>query len=229
MRKHTKVIRMNEAVNGGNENAEDQKEREGDSSSLPAKEETSSNTKEEIEKLLTENDSAKYVPPPGSLQEEYLRLLESDPDSLISRFADVGSRSNIGIRFNVKLPEDVYGEWIAKDEACIAEAKSLGFVMDTKYAVNNALHNDGTNVPTIGDAVFMVMPKKLKMALDAANAIRFRKHHGVARQLPEETEFENMIKDVGLSLQYKSQDINESIQEKVSATEIHNSIKGMVT
>jgi hypothetical protein len=170
---------------------------------------------------------AKLLDEPVDIQAELLRLLDSDPDAVVARFIDLGERGNVGLRFNVELPDDMYGEWVGDDPSSIQEAKNGGFKIDDKYAANKALHSDGSGIPKVGDAVFMTMPKRLYLAREAARANRFRRQHGVAQNLPEEVEFNNMITAAGLSTKYGGKDINESVQEGISGSSIYNSIKGM--
>ena len=63
-------------------------------------------------------------------------------------------------RINVSIPKEdgVYGEWVHNSSVEIARMSNLGFKVDDKYATTNALHNDGTGHPVIGDVVFMTCP-----------------------------------------------------------------------
>jgi hypothetical protein len=62
-------------------------------------------------------------------------------------------------RINVDLPPDVYGEWVHDSATEIARMRNLGFKVDDIYAKQNALHNDGTGAPKIGDVIFMTCAK----------------------------------------------------------------------
>lgn len=154
------------------------------------------------------------------------KLMELSDEALVARFVDIADRGFANLRLNVPVDPDWYGEWIPDDPGSIAEAEMKGFKIDDKFAVRHGLHSDGTGKPKVGDTVFMIIPKRLKNAHDKAARVRFDRTHKVARNLPEETEFESQIQSAGLQTRYKNAPINQSIQESVSGTSILSTVKG---
>lgn len=154
------------------------------------------------------------------------QLLKLADDQIAQRFVDIADRGLVNLRLNVPLPPDVHGEWVPYDPASIAEYRIKGFEVDDKYATQYGLHSDGSGKPIIGDVIFMTCPKRIKEAHDAAARIRFERTHGRSHNLPEETQFEETVKKMGLDTKFKGTDINTSSQEKVDASKIRSTIMG---
>lgn len=100
------------------------------------------------------------------------------PDQLEAELAKVLYRGQTQSRLEVPLPPELHGEWVPNDPMEIHRKRTLGFTIDDKYALANALHNDGTGKPVIGDVIFMTCPKQLKEAYDKLESKRYEQTHG---------------------------------------------------
>src|SRR3982750_1293691 len=58
-------------------------------------------------------------------------------------------------RLTVKLPSDLYGEWVRNDPLEIDRMRTLGFEIEREHATNRSLNNDGSGSPLGGDVLFM--------------------------------------------------------------------------
>jgi len=96
-----------------------------------------------------------------------------------ARAAKVVTRGLVVDRLNVDLPPDVHGEWIRDDAVAIAEARALGFELDTTYAVKSALHTDAAGKAKVGDAIFMTMAKWQKEEIDLLKKEQYDTNHGM--------------------------------------------------
>lgn len=115
-----------------------------------------------------------------------------------AKIASLLNRGLVVDRLNVELPPDVHGEWIRDDPVAIAEAKAMGFEVDTEYALKSALHHDGSGKPKVGDTIFMTIPKWAKQEIDAVKKEQYDNHHGKKGQKPaEEREYENKVRQTG--------------------------------
>lgn len=148
------------------------------------------------------------------------------PDLLVARLLEMSDRGTSNMRTNVPLPDDVYGEWCPNDPGSIADYTMKGFKIDDTYATQYSLHSDGSGKPIVGDVIFMTCPMKLKKALLEVDKIRFKRVHGQAKNLPEETNAETEFTNLGLANKYKGADINTSIQKKVGPNEIMTAVAG---
>jgi hypothetical protein len=109
-----------------------------------------------------------------------------------ARQAQVLSRGLLVDRFTVKLPDDMYGEWVPNDESSISRAQLLGFEIDTEYAKNHRLHDTGDAKSVIGDVVFMTMPKEFYQAIEEHRRTQYIENHLKNRKVQkEESEFKS--------------------------------------
>lgn len=116
---------------------------------------------------------------PDGKPQSLLALLDTLPeDQFVDELARVLDRGHTNLRLIVPLPSDVHGEWVPNDPQEIFRKQTLGFEIDTKYAVSNALHSDGTGKPIVGDVIYMTCPKRLKDAFDKLAAKRYEENHG---------------------------------------------------
>lgn len=106
---------------------------------------------------------------PGS--PEFLALPVAEQEARIARVLDRASQVD---RLYVELPDDLHGEWIADDPISLAEAQQKGFVIDEVYAPKHTVHGSNRQ----GDAVFMTMPKYLKLMYDKKERERYNEIHG---------------------------------------------------
>lgn len=83
-----------------------------------------------------------------------------------AKFARVLERGIVIDRAHVDLPDDVYGEWVANDDADVARMQVLGFKVDDSYAIDRSLNSDGVGSPIIGDVIFMTCPQRTKTIID---------------------------------------------------------------
>jgi hypothetical protein len=144
---------------------------------------------------------------------------EQSKRDFAARAIQVLDRGLVNARLDVQgLPDDIHGEWAANDPESIFRYKSMGFEIDTKYAVGNALHSDATGKAQIGDVVFMVIPKWKKQILDGAKQELIDRVHNKKRDLREETEFNAF----GL------EKVNESSITKVGARDINAAIDAAI-
>src|ERR1035437_3762599 len=95
-----------------------------------------------------------------------------------ARVAEIYSRSVTEDRLNVQLPPDLHGEWVLNSELEIARKRGLGFVIDDQFATANAMHNDGTGKPVIGDVVYMITTTENKKMLDDIARDAYFEMHG---------------------------------------------------
>lgn len=140
-------------------------------------------------------------------------LKDLSDDQFEKEIATVLERGVTNMRLNVVLPEDLYGEWVPNDPVEIFRKQSLGFKIDDKYAVSNALHSDGTGKPIIGDVIFMVNSKRFKVAYDKLMHKRFEETHGNKQAQVEERQYLNEKHEAVTT-------INNSSTQTVGAAEI---------
>lgn len=119
---------------------------------------------------------------------------------LKAKLVTVLDRGLVIDRLHVPLPADVYGEWFPNDKVEIYRAQSMGFEIDTKYAKNRALHDDGTGDKAIvGDAIFMTCPREVKEIIE-----EIKREQYIAANSPkggkqkEERDFASQANSVGL-------------------------------
>jgi hypothetical protein len=110
-----------------------------------------------------------------TMQEE---LMKMEPQERVARLISVMDRGMTGERLKVNLPNDVYGEWVPNDKMEIYRMESMGFRIDEEYALKNALHNDGSGKPIIGDVIFMTTPKLIREAQVEASRRKYIETHG---------------------------------------------------
>jgi hypothetical protein len=83
-----------------------------------------------------------------------------------ARLATVLDRGVVQDRLEVKLPPDVYGEWVRDDPLEIHRLRTMGFEIDREHAPNQSLHNDGTGAARVADVVFMTTTRENKELID---------------------------------------------------------------
>lgn len=153
-------------------------------------------------------------------------LMEMSDDEITKRMVEIADRGFTSFRLKVPLPDDWYGEWAPSDPASIAEYHMKGFIIDDKFAPQHALHSDATGKPIVGDVIHMICPTRIKQAHDRAAQIRYDRVHGKRKNLPEETQYEANVKNLGLDTKYKNTDINTSTQERISQSDILKTVQG---
>ncbi len=124
---------------------------------------------------------------------------EETPQEYEAKLVEVLSRDLLSDRLNVPLPEDMHGEWVLNDPVNINSKKLIGFEIDTKYAVKDALHSDGSGQPIVGDTIFMVIPKWKHNIFKKVQKKRYDEHHGVRTgKSSEEKEFLDKTNNNGM-------------------------------
>lgn len=104
-----------------------------------------------------------------------------------AKMIEILERGDIPDRLNVELPDDMHGEWVSNDPVSITRKKTLGFDIDTKHAAKNAMHNDGSGNPIIGDVIHMTIPRSRYEILERIKQKRYNEQHGIKDgKTPEE-------------------------------------------
>ena len=156
-----------------------------------------------------------------SIQDE---LMKMEPHERVARLVSVMDRGMTGERLKVDLPNDIYGEWVPNDKMEIYRMESMGFRVDEEYAMKNALHNDGTGKPIIGDVIFMTTPKLIREAQVEATRRKYIETHGdpkdKKRLHSEEKAFLSSLKTAG-----GVPAVNVGSEEAVGTQEIVDSLK----
>lgn len=76
-----------------------------------------------------------------------------------ARLAMVLERGAVNPRLEVKLPPDLWGEWVSMSPVEIMRMESLGYKIDTEYAPKRALHSKGDAASILGDVIYMTTEK----------------------------------------------------------------------
>lgn len=114
------------------------------------------------------------------------------------RVAQVLDRGWAIDRFNVNLPNDVWGEWVPRDPLTIARMETLGFSIDKKHAVNRKLNDVADGSAVIGDVVFMTQPRWMHEIIETQRRENYKRTHLNTRKQKEEQDYEATIRhDVG--------------------------------
>lgn len=91
---------------------------------------------------------------------EAITATEDEKLAFKRRLFETADRSYLNDRFNVTLPEGLYGEWIGTDDFSQYNAQTKGFVDGAEYlGAFNKIHEQADGKSTIGDVKFMVIPK----------------------------------------------------------------------
>lgn len=98
-------------------------------------------------------------------------------EEIKARVRGVLERGYIIEKLNVKLPDDLTGQWVSNDPVEISRLESMGYKIDDTYAVGSKLHSDGTNTPIVGDVIFMTAPKIVKEVHDEVVQERIRRNN----------------------------------------------------
>lgn len=152
---------------------------------------------------------------------DYIEKLS--PEQLDEEVATILDRGFTNLRLNVALPPDLHGEWVPNDPGSIAEMQAKGFEIDTKYAMGNALHNDGGNLPKVGDTVYMTCPKILYDSIQRVRAKKFEEMHGTKKKVKNTREEKDYVSQEHGPIKT----VNESSKELVGATEIVNAVQAV--
>jgi hypothetical protein len=105
-------------------------------------------------------------------------------------------------RLTVKLPSDLYGEWVRNDPLEIDRMRTLGFEIEREHATNRSLNNDGSGSAIVGDVIFMTTSRENKDLIDEIRLEKFLAINGKPgdpkAKSKEEREFEaNTWRDSG--------------------------------
>jgi hypothetical protein len=88
------------------------------------------------------------------------------------RLIETADRSYLNDRFNVPLPEHLYGQWVGTDDFSQFQAQQQGYVDGQEYLTKfNKIHEQADGKSTIGDVKFMVIPKWKHEAYEERNQI----------------------------------------------------------
>jgi hypothetical protein len=149
--------------------------------------------------MMSEERSAIVLPKSGSTKSdaqivEEAKQIDESESEYEARIAQVLERGIVLDRLRVDLPDDQYGEWIKDDPASIKEAELLGFKIDREFAPKRSIHDDGTGVARMGDAIYMTIPKSRKQIIDRVKLKRRKERHNPAQQ-GEEQEYKARVRD----------------------------------
>lgn len=95
-------------------------------------------------------------------------------EKLKARFVQILDRGFTNDRLDVKLPDDMHGEWVLNDPLVIQQYKEIGFDLDTEYAKANGIMSNGDGSVVMGDVVFMTCRKELKDFFNQVERDRFK-------------------------------------------------------
>jgi hypothetical protein len=88
------------------------------------------------------------------------------------RLIETADRSYLNDRFNVALPDHLYGQWVGTDDFSQFQAEQQGYVDGSEYLKKfNKIHEQADGKSTIGDVKFMVIPKWKHEAYEERNAL----------------------------------------------------------
>lgn len=153
-----------------------------------------------------------------NLTSKLVNIRDLPPEQRRARIATVLDRGVVGVRLSVDLPPGMYGEWVANDPESIFRMQTLGFDIDTEYAKQRALHNNGTDQSVVGDVIFMTCPQEVKDEIELVRQEKFNRDNRKRTGLKEENVADD-IKREGLPV------TNSSTQEIVNTGQIKQAIE----
>ncbi len=133
-------------------------------------------------------------------------------DEIKARVRGVLERGYIIEKLNVKLPDDLTGQWVVNDPVEISRMQSMGYKVDDTHATASKLHSDGTNAPIVGDVIFMTAPKVVKEVHDEVVQERIRRNNKIRGNTDEAVT--SQIQGAGL------QAVNESSVSTVNIRDV---------
>jgi hypothetical protein len=158
---------------------------------------------EDFDKALNEANKPLETPQQASAiqaLDDHVKDAVNRRRSLKAKLSAIRQRGFTNSQLDVELPDDLYGEWVAKDEVSVRRMQALGFQLDDKYSRKNALHDDGVK-GSLGDVVFMTAEKETKEILkeiDRENYIRaYGTPEDMARMTAEVKQFEDGLVKMG--------------------------------
>jgi len=177
---------------------------------LPATVTTTTTT---IETTVIPTQVTPSIAPVGeTVHERRVRLAQDE-----ARLIQVLDRGIVADRLYVPLPPGVHGEWARNEQIEIDRMKMMGFEIDTKYANNRGLHNNGTGATIVGDVIFMTTTQDNKNLINKIYQERFERingKRGAARTQKEESDFRTATDKLDMPV------IHESSQSVASTAEI---------
>lgn len=136
-----------------------------------------------------------------------------------AKLAQVLERGIVADRLQVPLPDSVYGEWVVNDKAEIYRMQGLGFEVDTTYAKQRALHNEGDDRSIVGDVVFMTCDKETHNLIEEVRREKYVAMNGKqASADSENTEFKAAVDKIGMPV------IEESSSRRARKADIEAAI-----
>lgn len=117
------------------------------------------------------------------------------------RLFETADRSYLNDRFNVPLPEDMYGEWIGTDDFSQFNAQNKGFVDGAEFLKQfNKIHEQADGKSTIGDVKFMVIPKWKQEAHQEMAAVEAARKSGLTADYGRDM-YAAHAKSIGLTVE----------------------------
>lgn len=138
-----------------------------------------------------------------TLKESISNLKPTEAEILAYRRKQIeqADRSFLNDRLNVNLSEDLHGEWIGRDDFSQYQAKSKGFVDGTQYLGEfNKLYETSDGKSAVGDVVFMVIPKWMKVEQDRVAEMMAARRSGINAQEVDEAD-KQYAKSIGLGVE----------------------------
>jgi hypothetical protein len=169
-------------------------------------------------------------------ERDVVKVGQAQPDTLSATERKIPTREEIrgkvvsvlgrnysADRLNVDLPPNLHGEWVSNDKVDILRMQDMGFWIDTEYAPKRAYHSEGDKKAIIGDVIFMVTHKEVKLEIDRVKQEMYEREHGIKRDQKEERDYRN-VSDKTLKEAHITPFIESSTQT-ASATEINAAIQ----
>lgn len=131
-------------------------------------------------------------------------LSKAPPETRVQKKAKLAAILSRGFtidRANIKLPADLYGEWVHDDPESILHMQNMGFKIDTEHATKSALHNDGTDRAVMADTIFMVCDRETKDIIDEIRREQYNLANGPrggTKTQAEESEYSKAVDKLGM-------------------------------
>lgn len=146
-----------------------------------------------------------------------------------ARLVRILDRGIVADRLKIDLPDHIHGEWVANDKSEIYRMQALGFKVDTQYAKQHALHDQGDDTAVVGDTIFMVCDRETKEILDEIRRENFEALNGKPGQVHgsqrEERDAAANIRKTGMPIVEESReravrkaDLEAALQKNAEAT-----------
>lgn len=177
-------------------------------------------TDAEVRETLAAASATATEEPPAEKEEEKDPVQQRAERK--ARLAEVMFRGIVNAQLSVPLPKDRHGVWVHRDQMEIAYYEALGYKVDDQFALKNAIHNDGSGKPIVGDTIFMTCSKEQKELIDEVNRDQYMRNNTKSGQAQlEEKQFKELLdKKLNRGTDSKVPAIIESQEVEVSKSQI---------